>query len=372
MTTVNSYDLSVPQAPVRSAFSSVYHWPQSGQDTSDTRLQHILDVLPSGVILLDARGYVCEANPVAVQMLGEPLTGQRWLDIITRCFRPRNDDGLEVSLKDGRRVQLAISALTPEPGQLIVLTDMTETRRLQSRIAHMQRLSVLGKMMASLAHQIRTPLSSAMLYAENMANPRLALTAQQQFQQKLVARLQDLEQQVNDMLLFARAGTAQAVERISVQQLAEQVQAASEALLIQHQAELQITLPSQPAWLLANLNSLNGAIQNLINNSLEIIPRSARLNLDISLPAEQPGYLRLRFQDNGPGIAVNILPHIFEPFFTTRHQGTGLGLAVVQAVLSSHQGTVQYVSQASGACFDMLLPLHLADVSAEELVHAGN
>ena len=154
--------------------------------------------------LLDQRGIVYQANPAAVAMLGEPLLAQAWFTIISRCFQPRDDDGLEVSLKDGRRVKLQISPILTQsaytvPGQLIMLTDLTETRQLQSRLSHMQRLSTLGKMMASLAHQIRTPLSAAMLYAQNLGNPRATLQVQQQFQQKLLSRLQDLEQQLNDI-----------------------------------------------------------------------------------------------------------------------------------------------------------------------------
>ena len=56
------------------------------------RLQHLVNNLPTAVIVLDERGYVAEANPVAISMLGEPLVGQRWLDVIARSFRPRSDD----------------------------------------------------------------------------------------------------------------------------------------------------------------------------------------------------------------------------------------------------------------------------------------
>lgn len=324
------------------------------------RLQHILHVLPSGIVLLDQKGLVSEANPVAIHMLGQPLVGQRWVDVITRCFRPRSDDGLEVSLKDGRRVQLAISALTPEPGQLIVLTDLTETRQLQSRMAHMQRLSVLGKMMASLAHQIRTPLSSALLYAENLANPRLTLPVQQQFQQKLVARLHDLEQQVNDMLLFARSGAAQAVTAINVVELAQHIQAGSETLLQQHQATLHVTVKDTDLVILANLNSLAGAVTNLIHNSLQATGSEAVIELTLQPSTQLADTLHLRLQDNGPGIETAVQQQIFEPFFTTRPQGTGLGLAVVQAVVTSHHGMIRYNNQFAGACFDIYLPLHPA------------
>src|SRR5690606_13169564 len=124
-----------------------------------------LDILPGGVVVLDGRGRVIEANPLALELLGEPLLGVFWREVIQRSFAPRADDGHEISLQDGRRLSLATRSLAGEPGQLILLTDLTETRRLQDELARHARLSALGRMVASLAHQIRTPLSTALLYA---------------------------------------------------------------------------------------------------------------------------------------------------------------------------------------------------------------
>ena len=328
---------------------------------SDTsRFEQILRALPSGVIILDAKGVVVEANPVAVVILGEPLLGQRWLTVINRCFQPRSDDGLEVSLKDGRRLHIAISALNP--GQLIVLTDLTETRALQQRINHLQRLSTLGKMMATLAHQIRTPLASAMLYAENLSTPLLAVQRREQFQQKLVLRLRELEQQVNDMLLFARSGTAQAVQPLSLQQLLSIFAERSEAMLLSSNAELQFCCVEEDIQLLANPQSLCEALLNLLQNSVQATGPGAQIRL--GLQRENAQQFTLLLSDSGPGIEPELLPHIFEPCFTRKAGGSGLGLAVVQAVIQSHQGQIHYLlpaerpsAQLSGACFAITLPI---------------
>ncbi len=101
--------------------------------------------MPAGVIVIDGKGIVRQANEQAKALLGEPLEEEVWRSIITRSFKPRADDGHEVSLVDGRRVKLSITPLENEPGQLIVITDLTETRQLQARVSHMQRLSSLGK-----------------------------------------------------------------------------------------------------------------------------------------------------------------------------------------------------------------------------------
>ncbi|MCV5978485.1 PAS domain-containing sensor histidine kinase, partial [Escherichia coli] len=81
-----------------------------------------------------------------------PLVNEKWFNVIQAVFDPREDDGHEVSLRNGRKVRLAISASTT--GQLILITDLTETRLLRARVSDLQRLSSLGRMVASLAHQV--------------------------------------------------------------------------------------------------------------------------------------------------------------------------------------------------------------------------
>lgn len=328
------------------------------------RLQHLLQVLPNGIVVLDQRGYVMQANPVAVAMLGEPLHGQRWLDVINRSFRPRNDDGLEVSLHDGRRVQLAISPLEPLAGQLIVLTDLTETRQLQSRLSHLQRLSSLGKMMASLAHQIRTPLSGALLYARNLRNQKLDPAAREQFSQKLLNRLTDLEQQVNDLLLFARAGREQQAQLLSMQQLLSEVFAAVEPLVLQQQGTVLVELPDPDVMVLGNHTALAGALSNLVHNALEHAGPGARIQLSAIASADERQVV-LAVEDEGPGVPEHLRQQIFEPFYTTRSNGTGLGLAVVQAVATSHNGLARCLQGATGgARFELVLPVCPATVGA--------
>src|SRR5690625_5484430 len=119
---------------------------------------------------------------------------------------PRRDDGHEVSLHDGRRISIATRDLGVD-GQIILLTDQTETRRLQHELSRHERLSALGKMMSALAHQIRTPLSAAMLYAGHLCNADLPEQRRQDFAEKISGRLNHTERQVQDMLLFVKGRT---------------------------------------------------------------------------------------------------------------------------------------------------------------------
>jgi len=328
-------------------------------------MEQLYKELPSGLIIINGDGMVIQANRVAARLLGEPLEGMRWSDVIKRSFAPKNDDGHEISLKNGRRIQLSISSLEGQPGQLILLTDLTHTRQLQENVAKLKRLSSLGKMVASLAHQIRTPLSAAMLYGANLANKTLHESSRSRFQGKLMNRLQDLETQVNDMLLFARSGEQKIVEEVSVATLIEEVQDASDAMLIQVSGHLQCRLPDPDLFILANKNALTSAMTNLISNAIEATGEGVKLF--ISAVQRLPDQIEIAIMDNGPGIEKQRLAKVMEAFYTTKAQGTGLGLAVVQSVAQAHKGTVEVKSEVGkGSCFTLVLPLHrIGELSQE-------
>lgn len=316
------------------------------------RLRSLLDLLPGGVVVLDGHGVVREANPVAVELLGEPLENQLWRNVIARCFAPRRDDGHEISLANGRRVALATRSLSGEPGQLVLLTDMTETRRLQDQLARHQRLSSLGRMVASLAHQIRTPLSSALLYASHLEEGGLSTEQQTRFAGRLKSRLHELEHQVRDMLVFAR-GDLPLQDRIIAAELFGALRAAAEPRLQNIPLRWQCDAPQ--GLLLCNRDTLVGALLNLIENAVQAAGADVRLKIHLYARGDR---LRLCVSDNGPGIEPALLARLGEPFLTTKATGTGLGLAVVKAVARAHHGELQLLSRPGrGTCARLVIPL---------------
>lgn len=316
------------------------------------RLQSLLDLLPGGVIVLDAQGRVCEANPAAQALLGEPLLGQLWRELIKQSFAPRADDGHEVSLADGRRLAIATRSLDGEPGQLVLLTDQTQTRQLQDRLAQHERLSALGRTMASLAHQIRTPLAAALLYASHLSEHSLTLDQQQRFASRLKERLYELESQVRDMLLFAK-GELPLADQLTPFELLKALRRAAEPHLQQAQVRWQCEAFS--GQLKCNRDTLVGAVLNLIENALQAGGSQVRLKVHLYSRGDQ---LRIAVSDNGPGIAPEHLARLGEPFYTSKLTGTGLGIPVVQAVVRAHQGRWLLRSrQGFGTCALLSLPL---------------
>ncbi|MDD1013154.1 sensor histidine kinase [Pseudomonas rubra] len=316
------------------------------------RLQNLLDLLPGGVIVIDGQGRVREANPAASDLLGEPLMGQLWREVIARSFAPREDDGHEVSLRDGRRLSIATRSLDAEPGQLVLLNDLTETRHLQDQLARHERLSSLGRMVASLAHQIRTPLSAAMLYASHLAEQSLPLETQQRFAGSLKERLHELEHQVRDMLVFAR-GELPLTDRLTPKALFQALQQAAHTHVQGHSVRWQCD--SHLGELLCNRDTLVGAMLNLIENAVQASDEPARLKVHLY---RREQVLHLCVSDAGGGIDSALLVRLGEPFLTTKATGTGLGLAVVKAVVRAHQGCLDLRSRPGrGTCARISLPL---------------
>lgn len=303
----------------------------------ETRVDSILSAMPVGVVILDGAGAVTEANGAARDILGDPLEGERWLSVIHRCFSPTMADGHEISLKNGRFVSLATQSLGNDPGQIIVINDLTETRALQKKVNHNQKLSEMGKMTASLAHQIRTPLSTALLYADHLADKQLDERRQQRYATKLKSRLLQLESQVNDMLIFSKGGIV-IDKQVDVNWFLQELVRRYSDLADQQGVEIRSCTLSQPMSLKCNIDLLTSAYGNLIENSLQALANKPGSPKIIYLQANLSAFDRVTISvtDNAGGIDESIISNVWEPFFTTKSTGTGLGLAVVTLIAKSH------------------------------------
>lgn len=319
-----------------------------------SRLRKLIDLMPTGFLVIDNRGRIAESNPAAQALLGVALQGKAWVDVIQSCFAPRPDDGHEVSLKNGKRVLLSTEAIPDEPGQLVFMTDQTQTRDLQEKLHHYQRLSEMGRMMASLAHQVRTPLSAALIYATHLTGADLAEPLRVRFAAKVKQHLTHLEQQVRDMLIFAR-GETRLDDRIAAADLLIRIEDLLDQPLAQHDAECDFINLAGNTEIQCNLEALLGAVLNLVNNSLQACVKDAVLEIRLSL---QDSWLIISVTDNGHGMSPETLTKAQEPFYTTKTHGTGLGLAIAQVIARAHHGQFTIFSEpGQGTCASFRLPV---------------
>ncbi|MDH5785012.1 MAG: ATP-binding protein [Chromatiales bacterium] len=317
------------------------------------RLQSLLNALPAAVLVLDGKGRVQELNPAAVVLLGDSLAGQLWRELIDELFIAQTEPAGELLLRNGRYVTLSTCPLGSEPGQIVMLQDVTEPRQLRHHLEHSRRLADMGRMAASLAHQIRTPLASAMLYLSQLNGMRDNSELQQRFSGKALASLRGLERLIADMLLFANGGRAERSRVAARQVLLQAIEPCQNRIKMQG-IELMLDTDNSECELMVNTPMLCSAVQNLINNALDAMPQEGTLTL--SLHAGD-GVVELGVRDSGAGIEPALLSQLFEPFVTHRAGGTGLGLAVVQAVARAMGGEVRVESTpGQGSYFAIRLP----------------
>ena len=317
------------------------------------RFERLLQALPGGVVVLDGEGRITSCNPVALRLLEEPLAGQWWRDVVARVVSPRADDGHDVSLANGLRVNISTQSLVDEPGQIILITDVTETRALQEQLSRNKRLSAMGEMAASIAHQIRTPLSTALLYASSLGRTDLEPATQHRFVSRVISGLRDLEKLITDVLMFARGHEFDVVD-LPVIELLAQVQTAVEHPLEKSGHRLEILNEAGEARLLGNGEALASALQSLLENAMQACEQPGIVRIQVR---QQGTDLIFRISDNGRGIPEALRERIFEPFFTTRSGGTGLGLAIARTIVEAHQGQLWLDECSSaGTTFAVKLP----------------
>lgn len=316
------------------------------------RLETLIEALPGGVLVLDAEGRVGECNPMAQQLLGTPLVGETWEAVRRRCFDPVGSDGHDIRLHDGRWIRISDRPLDAAAGRILLINEITETRHLTEALNRQQRLSAMGEMLAGLAHQLRTPLSTALLYASQLSDTADA-ARQHQFGERIVERLRHLERMVNDMLVFARGGQGGEAEAIPLGRLLASLEQHLEPQLAGVDWQCDCRDPDVPVQ--GDETALAGALANLIVNALQAAVDSPVIHLEAAQNSD--GTVSIRIRDNGPGIPAELRERIFEPFFTTRSGGTGLGLAVVRATVAAHGGDIAVESAAgAGTTFSLRLP----------------
>ena len=327
-----------------------------------SRLANLLATLPAGVVVLDGAGRIAEFNPAASDLLGAIESGQRWVDVVNRVFEPQWDDGHDISLSDGRRVNIATEPLTDEPGQILLIKDVTETRRLQELLNHHRRLSAKTELAAALAHQIRTPLAAAMLHTSNLGlhvsgNERAARTAG-----RALDAMRQLERLVEDMLTYARGGKLDA-EAFGLRALIERLLANVKANMPASEFRCVLANEVPDLTLVGNTDALVSMMLNMINNARTATNACGRVALDVTVTGAR---VQIGIEDDGPGIADHAAEHVFEPFFTTTSSGTGLGLAVARSIARAHGGDLCLEqSAAPGARFVLTLPLPAQDNVAD-------
>jgi len=291
-----------------------------------------------GGSLLDAQGYTI-AYPLRRD---ERISGVLLVDTASGALTEDTRSILEI-LAD----QVAIAI---EDCRLV-----EENVRLERTLAERERLATLGQMAATVAHEIKNPLSAIKSIAQVMAeDPRVS----QEYARDLsliVGETDRLGQSVTQLLSFARRETPSELPLPAGQLIQSvvrlfEVGAEKEGIRINPRIETNVELGG------AAVSAIRVALSNLLLNGLQATPAGGEIAITDRM---ENGVLVIMVQDSGPGVSEDLRQRIWEPFFTTRQRGTGLGLAIVRKRMQEAGGTARLAARVNGvgATFELRVPL---------------
>lgn len=322
------------------------------------RLETLLDAMPAGVLLVDINGIIKTANPAAESMLEQKLIGKQWRRVYAMSVARHTEQDLH--LNSGRILSLKNQSLDNDEGEIILLDDISEQRMLESLANRENRLAAMGQMAAGLAHQLRTPLASAVLYASQLNQFTEEDYQQNKAVNKVRTCLRYLEKLINDMLMYAKGGEF-SEQNFLLDDLLVTFNTRIENRLRESDTSLVIISQLNDIQLTGSLDALVSVLINLAENAIQATTHiECKVELEVY---QQADYLILAMRDNGPGLSVDQQSKIFQPFYTQREndseQGTGLGLAVAQSIVQAHHGDLLVRSQpGNGSSFYVCLPLN--------------
>jgi len=236
-----------------------------------------------------------------------------------------------------------------------------QLKETQEHLIHAEKLTSLGQLAASVAHEVNNPISGVLVYTQLLSKKMTADTLTKEkaldYLSKMESELTRTGQLIRNLLDFAR----QTKPTLSLVNINEVLDRASS--LVAHSAKLQrveivkdisVNLPE----LMADPNQLQQVFTNLMVNAIQAMPQGGKLSLRTAADNSQ---VKIEIQDTGVGISPENMRKLFTPFFTTRREvkGVGLGLAVSYGIIQHHQGKIEVQSkEGEGTTFTIYLPLH--------------
>lgn len=314
-------------------------------------LAALLSALPTGVVTLKghriyAFNAVSAKHVPELRVNGTWSVPRHWTALGGAHYRCNDHHDAEI-------LRLELHRLANDRSMLL-LHDVTATFKAREQIERESKLAAMGKMAAEIAHQIRTPLATAMLYAGHLSNPSVEPLRRERFSALLHQQLAWLDGLASRMLSFLRhrSGTPQ---MICVEELVRECCSSIEPLFDSRGVTLQVAVRGGQHLLSVERDQIRGGIVSILENALKVSAEGQSVLVQAEAARSR---LDILIEDCGPGIPDMLLGRLFEPFATGSPRGTGLGLAIAKAAVESHRGMIQAENRPQGgARFHIVLPV---------------
>lgn len=343
----------------------------------------VVDHMANGLISIDISGKVQTCNHQAAELLGiadAELNGEDLKHILdfeqsgisktlNNCATVMERE-IQVPIcpeGDGTRRHLAVS-VTPIltnnrkcGGAVIILRDLTELKQLEAKVRRSEKLAAIGKLAASVAHEIRNPLSSIRGFAHLLAGVLSDSPKEKKYADVMVQEVDRINRVVSDLLIFARPLELE-LRPTDICEMVEHVAALAGTGRDSGHVDIRTQCPEHMERVDIDGGLMTSVLFNLVLNAMQSMEDGGQVDIGVSMNREGGArLLRLWVSDNGPGIPADRQKTIFEPFYTTREKGTGLGLAIAHKIVENHGGRIGIQSPApgetAGSRFDIRIPL---------------
>jgi signal transduction histidine kinase len=230
-----------------------------------------------------------------------------------------------------------------------------QLQRQQCESLRAEQLAAVGQLAASIAHEVRNPLTSIKLLVGAALDGRYPTGLSQTDLRVIYDEVGRLERKVQALLDFARPVESEHHPE-DIARIIHKVTDLVQERLRQQSVRLNLDLPKEPITADLDRDQFQGVLVNLIFNALDVMPGGGQL--DVRLQRDGPGHLKVMVSDTGPGIDASVTDRLFTPFTSTKATGTGLGLSVSRRVVEAHGGRLTASNKdGGGACFTITLPI---------------
>jgi two-component system sensor kinase FixL len=361
--------------------------------TREAHLRSILDTVPDAMVVIDEHGIMQSFSSAAQRLFGytaAEVVGRNVSILMPSPYREQHDAYLERYLRTGERriigigrvvvgerkdgstfpMELAVGEMQSSNRRFFTgfVRDLTERQKtdarlqeLQSELVHISRLTAMGEMASTLAHELNQPLSAIVNY---LKGSRRILEANQD---ERSARLRDALDKAADQALragqiirrlrefVARGETEHRVERVN--KLIEEASALALVGAKDRGVRVQFQLDRSIDRVLADRVQIQQVLLNLMRNALEAMEDTQRRELTVSAVSAPDDMVAISVADTGSGIPAEVMDRLFQPFVTSKPHGMGVGLSISRSIVEGHGGKLEVKENpGGGTIFRLTLP----------------
>lgn len=231
-----------------------------------------------------------------------------------------------------------------------VAEDITEAKIREELLRKSDKLAAVGQLAASIAHEIRNPLTSIKGFMQLINNEQCS------FKEILLSEFNQIENFINEILMLANPHHETNYKKRDIVKLIHEVVNSVEGQANLHNIQFSLKMYEKTIFILCDENQIKQVFQNIIENAIEAMPDGGVVSIEIG--AEMDQFVYVLVEDQGIGITKDRLSKLGEPFYSNKEKGSGLGLMISYKIIQNHKGRIEFTSQPNkGTKVKVLLPM---------------